>query len=104
MVGRPAAVPHKYTDTLNSYLVINTPQSLIKSKQLELMCLVEVILSFNSSIRSASFLHFNRWIEISLNDLNARLWRWHDSLPSELRWDRWGSRFDAIKQSIAALQ
>jgi hypothetical protein len=70
------------------------------NKQIQLGYIIENVLSTTSTSASGS----KRWMEISLNDLNAKLWSWHDSLSSDQRWDRWGSRFDAVHPSVAALQ
>jgi hypothetical protein len=56
----------------------------------------------SSKVKSANGLH--GWTEVSFNGLNARLWSWHDSLPGEIRWNRWASKSDPLHLSIASLQ
>lgn len=44
-----------------------------------------------------------RWTATSLTQLNTRLCGWYDSLPSKLRWKKWGSCFEEVDVGIAAL-
>jgi len=45
-----------------------------------------------------------RWEELVVGEINTRLLGWHNALPGELRWNRWGSCFDIIHPSITALR
>ncbi|KAI1623221.1 fungal-specific transcription factor domain-containing protein [Exophiala viscosa] len=45
----------------------------------------------------------DHWYDALYNKLNARLWRWHDSLPGELRWNRWSSNLEMVDPSLSPL-
>ncbi|RFU34241.1 hypothetical protein B7463_g2082, partial [Scytalidium lignicola] len=45
----------------------------------------------------------SRWVQLCLNQLNARFWNWHDSLPGDMRWNRWGSSFETVYPNIASM-
>lgn len=104
MVGRPPVVHRKQPDPLRPISKIETPECLILNKQQELANIIEDLLSQDLSGRWCPSPGSSRSVEISLNDLNARLLGWHNSLPSYLRWDIWGSGFGDIEQNIAELQ
>ena len=44
------------------------------------------------------------WVDVTVNELNAKLLRWHSTLPGELRWNRWGSSSEVVNPRVAALQ
>jgi len=46
----------------------------------------------------------DHWYDALYNKLNAQLWRWHDSLPGELRWNRWSSNLEMVDPSLSPLQ
>jgi hypothetical protein len=43
------------------------------------------------------------WDRIVLNAISARLWNWHDGLPGDFRWNRWGSNVDDVHLSLASM-
>jgi hypothetical protein len=76
----------------------------VLNKEIELGRIIQDMLSQTLSPKRMAPGGSKRWAEISLNQLNARLCSWHNTLPGEMRWDRWGSSFDVVHPSIAALQ
>lgn len=44
------------------------------------------------------------WYDALYNKLNAQLWSWHDSLPGELRWNKWSSNLQMGDPSLTSLQ
>lgn len=44
------------------------------------------------------------WREALYHKLNASLWRWYDSLPGEMRWNRWSSNLEDVDPGLANLQ
>jgi len=79
------------------------PSILVLNKQVELGKVVQDMLSQTLSPKKVVSIGSRRWTEASLNQMNARLFNWCDSLSGEMRWDRWGSSSDVVHPSIAAL-
>lgn len=46
----------------------------------------------------------DHWYDALYNKLNAQLWSWHDSLPGELRWNKWSSNLQMVDPSLTSLQ
>jgi hypothetical protein len=44
------------------------------------------------------------WVDAVYREFNARLWKWHDSLPGEMRWNRWSARKNDVDPSLVSLQ
>ncbi|KIW91502.1 uncharacterized protein Z519_07468 [Cladophialophora bantiana CBS 173.52] len=42
-------------------------------------------------------------VDALYHKFNARLWNWHDSLPGEMRWNRWSSKEEDADPSLALL-
>jgi hypothetical protein len=81
------------------------PNSLsVLKRQIDLGRIIEDMLSQTLPPKKMTPGGSKRWAEISLNRLNARLCSWHNALPGDMRWDRWGSSFDVVHPSIASLQ
>jgi hypothetical protein len=81
------------------------PNSLsVLKRQIDLGRIIEDMLSQTLPPKKMAPGGSKRWAEISLNRLNARLCSWHNALPGDMRWDRWGSSFDVVHPSIASLQ
>lgn len=53
-----------------------------------------------------SIIHGNSTTQIAsrIGESNAKLCAWQDSLPAEMKWNRWSGQHVAFDQSIAALQ
>lgn len=78
----------------------------VSRQQAELCNIInDMLLPSQSAWRgSTPLVSVHRWTDVVISELNARLCGWHNNLPSDLRWNRWGSCFDTIDPSIAALQ
>jgi hypothetical protein len=46
----------------------------------------------------------DQWPEVALNEVNARLARFKDSLPAEMRLKEWSAMSEPIQPQLAALQ
>lgn len=44
------------------------------------------------------------WAQALYSKLNARLWSWHDSLPGEMRWNKWSPNTEDVDPALANLQ
>ncbi len=78
----------------------SSPGAILK-KQVELARIIQDVMTV---VLDSKHSHTKRWLKTSLTQLNARLCGWHDSLPGELRWKRWGSCFEEIDLQVAGLQ
>jgi len=76
----------------------------ILNKQIELGRIIEELLSQTFAPNRRAHRRSGSWMENSVNKLNAKFLSWQDSLPGEMRWDRWGSSCDAVHSSVASLQ
>jgi hypothetical protein len=68
-------------------------------KHLELFKLTQDILDLTSGSPNIS-----STAGLSLTQLNSRLCGWHEDLPVELRWNKWGSSFEIIDPKVASMQ
>ncbi|RQM08660.1 hypothetical protein DH86_00000389 [Scytalidium sp. 3C] len=65
--------------------------ALISKKYFELASIIQDTLTQTLMSRKREHLETTRWIQLSLNRLNTRFWNWYDSLPGDMRWNRWAS-------------
>lgn len=78
--------------------------ALISKKYFELASIIQDTLTQTLMSRKREHLETTRWIQLSLNRLNTRFWNWYDSLPGDMRWNRWASSSETVYPNIAEIQ
>lgn len=75
-------------------------------EQFHLALIIQDILYLQSSISNAvnTKSSSQHWVEVSINDISTRCWRWSNNLPVTCRWDRWGSNSEPVHPKLATLQ
>ena len=82
-----------------------TPDSAVLiTMQAELGRIIEDIQAQPLNSSHASRSAAGCWVDAVYRELNARLWNWHDSLPGEMRWNRWSCQKQDVDPSLALLQ
>ncbi|KIX10471.1 uncharacterized protein Z518_01554 [Rhinocladiella mackenziei CBS 650.93] len=84
-------------------LDVSPVSTLLLTKQAELGSIIKEIQLRVHSANRKSHRGSEFWLEALYNKMNARLWSWHNSLPGEMRWSRWGSNLEEVNPSIATL-
>ncbi|RDL39788.1 uncharacterized protein BP5553_04128 [Venustampulla echinocandica] len=106
--GDPSPISNNLLEQCDRYSLpepeISPNLSTVSKRHAELCHIINDILETYSSSRKPTRQQTSqRWIEVIVNELNARLWKWLNSLPASFRWNRWGSSFNTVHPSIAAL-
>jgi len=81
----------------------SSDSSAVSKQQVDLAVIIQDMLSQQSNRRANGNSSSQRWMEVSINELNTRLWRWSNILPASCRWNRWGSNLDPVYPHVAAL-
>ncbi|KAL3428519.1 transcription factor [Phlyctema vagabunda] len=88
--------PKSNSDDLTSIAMSPAPFSVIE-KQYELARIIDDLMASTRCKRA----EHPSWQ--SVERLNVRLCAWHESLPTQLRWNRWTSSLDDIDLGVAGL-
>jgi hypothetical protein len=77
---------------------------LLLVKQAELSNIINDVQTSILSSKRRILQRPDHWVVAVYNKLNAELWSWHDSLPGEMRWNKWSSNLEVVDPSLASLQ
>lgn len=95
-----------YVHSLGSQTGEASNHFILKAKQAELIDIIGSVLQvvYNADTRVLPARGSHAQTTTCMVELNVRLCRWHNDLPSNLRWDQWGSLSGAVEPMVANIQ